>query len=265
MSVVGIRYSRERNCISFYIDELSDDFKLRIKNQLSGIFNGFSETIEIPTLYTLSFTLKSFLDRYDSKSDDIKKGMIGELLSHVLINIYLDELESLSILKNKEERSIKKGFDIIYFNRNTDCLWYAEVKSGASENGEYNSTEYNKVLLNRSRTGIKEIFDSGRSSLWESAMIDVKLMIEEGVNRKKLRDLLSSEIHSLDHNEKKHVILISVLYHALTDEFEFNSLLDFYAETTSTDTFRDSVVISIQKRTFEAVANFLHQESLATS
>src|SRR5690606_31574732 len=83
-----------------------------------------------------------------------KKGMIGELLAHLLLNYTDNNFTSLSILKNKEEKSIKKGFDIIYCEVDCDKLWYSEVKSGKSESGKEDSNTYNDILLNRAKKGI---------------------------------------------------------------------------------------------------------------
>jgi len=116
--------------------------------------------------------------------------MIGELLSHILLSYQDNDLTSLSILKNKEEKSIKKGFDIIYCQLEENKLWYSEVKSGRSETGMDSSTVYNRVLLNRAKTGISAMIAERRNSLWERAMIDVSLGIKESEGRLNLKQLL---------------------------------------------------------------------------
>ena len=150
----GVKIIENSNYSIFYIENFSDEFKQIIREQLQGIWSGFSKADSLPEYYSYKNTLKSFLERYGSKSNEIKKGMIGELLSHILLNFQDNNLTSLSILKNKEEKSIKKGFDIIYCHIAENKLWYSEVKSGRSETGSECSTDYNKILLKRAKDGI---------------------------------------------------------------------------------------------------------------
>lgn len=255
----GIRFIKEDRHSVCYIDRISDELKQIIRNQLASIWNGFAEVEELPSAYTYSNTLLSFLDRYNSKSAKTKKGMIGELLSHILIQHYFDEFESLSILKNKEERSIKKGFDIIYCNNDDMELWYSEVKSGNSK--RYNSTDYNNILLDRAKVGINEMFESKRSSLWESALIDAKLTIEEGQRRIDIRQLLNEDLEHIEIDDKKNVILISALYHDLSDAIDENSLKEYQQQVEEEDIYYDCFIVSIQKATYQAVESFLIEES----
>lgn len=259
----GIRVIKEEKYCICYIDKISDELKQIIKNQLASIWSGFSEVIEMPSTHTYSKTLLSFLDRYNSKSSKTKKGMIGELLSHILIGYYFDELESLSILKNKEERSIKKGFDIIYYHNDNMCLWYTEVKSGENKTGKYNSTKYNTILLNRAKKSICEMFESRRSTLWESALIDAKLVIEQGQRRIDIRNLLNNDLEDIDLNDRKNVILISALYHNLADPIKVKSLNEYQGNTVNENLFYDCFIMSIQKSTYKAIEQFLIDESMS--
>lgn len=259
--IEGTRFIKREKYSLCYVDTISEELKELIRNQLSSIWNGFAEVQEMPSTYTYSKTLRSFLDRYNSKRPETKKGMIGELLSHILISHFYDEFESLSILKNKEERSIKKGFDIIYCHSESNGLWYSEVKSGASESGANNSTDYNRVLLERAKNGINEMFASKRTSLWESALIDAKLTIEEGQRRIDIRNLLNEDLEEVYLNDKKNVILISTLYHDLSDLVEEDSLEAYQQEVENEDLFLDCFILSIQKRTYQAVELFLTEET----
>lgn len=261
MSINGVRKIFRNEYSIFYIDSLSEELKDIIRGLLKGIWNGFSEADSLPEFYSYKNTLQSFLDRYNSKSDDIKKGMIGELLAHILINCEYHNLTSLSILKNKEERSIKKGFDIIYCQLEEDKLWYSEVKSGRSETSKKNSSEYNTELLNRAKKGILEMISEKRVSLWESALFDVSAMIKENDGRLELKKLLSEDSPPQRTNQKKNVILISVLYHSLHDEINEQTVFDYLNSTKSEDVFEDLIIISVQKNTFEKVAKFLTDET----
>lgn len=258
MPIDGVRTIETTNYSIFYIDTFSDEFKQIIRGQLQGVWSGFAEADSLPEFYSYKKTLISFLDRYNPKSEDIRKGMIGELMSHILLNYQDNKLTSLSILKNKEEKSIKKGFDIIYCHLEDGKLWYSEVKSGRSESGT--STNYNKVLLNRAKTGIEAMIAERRNSLWESALYDVTAMIKENEGRLNLRQLLSNDSPSINSNQKKNVILISALYHNLTDVIDELSVSEFLNNTIAENIFESVIVVSIQKNTFETVADFLRNE-----
>ncbi len=260
MPINGVRTIENNNYSIFYIDTFSDELKQIIRDQLKGIWSGFSEADSLPEFYSYKKTLESFLDRYNPKSDDTKKGMIGELLSHILLNHQDNQLTSLSILKNKEERSIKKGFDIIYCHISENKLWYSEVKSGKSETGSEGSTGYNIVLLNRAKVGIGKMISERRNSLWESALYDVTAMINESEGRFNLKQLLSNDSPSRNPNQKKNVILISTLYHDLADSIDELSVAQFLTDTSAENIFESVIIISIQKNTFETVANFLTNE-----
>ena len=129
MPIDGVRAIEQENYSIFYVDRFSDEFKQIIREQLQGVWNGFAEADSLPEFYSYKNTLTSFLDRYNPKTEDIKKGMIAELLAHLLINLQDNNLTSLSILKNKEERSIKKGFDIIYCDIDNNKIWYSSALS----------------------------------------------------------------------------------------------------------------------------------------
>ncbi|MAQ75446.1 MAG: hypothetical protein CL613_03835 [Aquimarina sp.] len=262
MPIEGVRKIAKGNYTIFYIDFFSDEFQQIIRDQLKGIWNGFSEADSSPEFYSYKNTLKSFLETYSTKSEKIKKGIIGELLAHILLNNEDNNLTSLSILKNKEEKSIKKGFDIIYCDINKNQIWYSEVKSGRSEKGTYNSTDYNTKLLKRAKKGIFSMLNQRRDKLWESALIDVTLTIKEEKGRLELKKLLTDDSPNLNSTQKKNVILISSLYHNLVDEIEESSISNFLDETILEDLFEDVITISIQKNTFETVANFLSDEIL---
>lgn len=260
MPISGISTIENNGYSIFYIDTFSDEFKQIIRDQIKGIWSGFAESDSLPEFYSYKKTLTSFLERYNPKSDDTKKGMIGELLAHILLSQQDNQLTSLSILKNKEEKSIKKGFDIIYCNVTDNKLWYSEVKSGRSEKGTENSTDYNTILLNRAKTGIGTMISERRNSLWESALYDVTAMIKENAGRLNMRKLLSNDSPTINSNQKKNVILVTSLYHNLTDRIDESSVSQFLANTSTEDIFENLIILSIQKNTFETVANFLSDE-----
>lgn len=263
MSIPGIRYIQQGNCKLALIDSLSYEFKLLIRDQLTGIFWGDGEVSDIG--YTYQETLSEFLVRYNSKAEDTKKGMIGELIANVLINTYFDDFRIISVMRNIEERSIKKGFDIIYFNYSDTSLWYSEVKSGEKDaDGRNTSSKQNEILYRRAHTDMKVKLNSNRVSLWDLAISEAKLSIENPDNRDEVRRALREDrnlIYKEDnsHLEKK-VILVSVLFADLIDEVDITSILETYNSSNLTGDFNEIIAVSIQKSTYNAVVSFLMSE-----
>ena len=243
------------------IEELSDALKKLIREELAAVMHGSNEVLELPEYHTYHNTLGFFLDRYEKKSQNIKKGMIGELLSHILMPKLFDHLTSVSVLKNKEERSIKKGFDIIFCDLGKKKFWYSEVKSGHL-NAALEASDANDILLNRAYTGIEEMFLSGRDSLWQSAIIDVALTVEGGF-KTTLKKLLSqdSPLVSSIISKDKNVILVSVLYEDTLNSLKPEDIDGFFESIKDKGGFQEIIICSIQKGTYEKVAEFLKEES----
>lgn len=262
MAIDGLKVEKKGHQLIVFVERFSKELQGLIRDQLAGIFHGFPEVEEYPDFYSYPKTLQSFLDRFKNKSEKTKKGMIGELLAHVLIGELSPKLECLSVYKNMEERSIKKGFDIIYFHQTSQNIWYSEVKSGSSTDKKVGSNEYNLRLLKRSRNGILEMFDKKRDELWQSAMIQVKLAVSPGTKIKKMRDLLTKDAPDKKRGiKKRNVILVSVLYHELTDKLTIAEVAKYLAEVAKENVFENAVAFCIQKKTYQKVSEFLIAES----
>lgn len=261
MLIDGVSIEKDGCKTLCLIKELNDAFKNLIREELSSIVHGSNEVLELPEYHTYQNTLKVFLDRYNDKSEDTQKGMIGELLSHILMPKVFEYLTSISVLKNKEERSIKKGFDIIFCDLSNRKVWYSEVKSGHL-NASDEVSDANDILLNRAYSGIKEMFLSGRDSLWQSAIIDVALTIEDGF-KTTLKKLLTedSPLMSATKSNDKNVILISVLYEDTQNHLELQNIDDFLEKVEGEAKFQEILICSIQKGTYQKVAEFLREEA----
>ena len=262
MLIDGVSIQQEEFRTLCIIEELSDSLKKLIREELAAVMHGSNEILELPEYHTYHNTLKIFLDRYEAKSQNTQKGMIGELLSHILMPNVFDYLTSVSVLKNKEERSIKKGFDIVFCDFDKKTFWYSEVKSGHLNTAQKVS-DANDILLGRAYTGIKKMFLSERDSLWQSAIIDVSLTVEGGL-RTTLKKLLSQDsplITSIISKDKS-VILVSVLYEDTLNSLEPEDIERFFEAIKGEEDFQEILICSIQKGTYEKVAEFLREESL---
>lgn len=259
--ISGVIVEQVGNCTMCRITHFSDELRQKIRSDLCEIAFGKAEVKTMPSYYNYKNILSQFLDRYAKKSVDTKKGMIGELISHLLIPDLFVNLTSLSIYFNKEEQSIKKGFDIIYCDFTTSSIWYSEVKSGHKSISS-TSSETNIGLLNKAYTDLKEKLNENRASLWSSALIDINLTIEssESASVKKLLSI-DSPLTNKPTSSDKNGLLISVLFEDTANICEMSSLEHYFINQTAKSEFKDLILFSVQKKTYEAIADFLEQEA----
>jgi hypothetical protein len=249
---------KEEKAVVCYINKFTDGLKDEIRSMFCGIYHGKLAAEENKEIYNYKNTIKIFLERYKNKNDSIKKGMIAELLVHLLITVYIPKLEAVSVYKNKEERSIKKGFDIVYFNKNK--LWYCEVKSGGDcDNGDVNT--YNGNLLNNAKNQLKKSTNSVRNELWDSVLIDLNSTIFQSEKRETIKQLLHKDHPNAEvRNSDRNVLVTSVLYKPLTSKITLEKLCDQKDLINNENIFNELIIFSIQKETYQKIENFLIDE-----
>jgi len=103
MNIKGIRIVKGKAWIICFVDDFSKDIQDKIRNKLSAIFHGVSEVNSSPDFYSYKNTIKSFIERYDTKDEDTKKGIIAELLAHLLLDLLYTDHKSISILKIRKK------------------------------------------------------------------------------------------------------------------------------------------------------------------
>lgn len=128
--------------VLYFVENLSDELKQEIRNRLVAVCHGADQAQSPLKIYAYKETVKEFVKRYKTNKDaseDRKKGMIGELLVHVVLELE-GRFTTASPFFNMEERSFKKGYDVALFETATNELWIAEVKSGAIQKGQKNAS-----------------------------------------------------------------------------------------------------------------------------
>lgn len=76
--------------------------------------------------------------------------MIGELLVHIIVNIE-GKYTPASPFLNMEERSFRKGYDLVMYDSDTDELWINEVKSGNKQKAQKDSSAAAVGLINTAK------------------------------------------------------------------------------------------------------------------
>ncbi len=257
-----ITFSLTENQDSFvcFVEFFSDELKVEIRNMLSSIFHWIVTYDDDRNFYSYSNTVKDFLWRYNSKSDNIKKWMIWELLAHLFIPKIISKFETLSVYKNKEESSIKKWFDIMFYDNVDDNLWYWEVKSWWDKSDD-SSNNYNKILLERAKNQVNDSIWSDRIPLWDSVLTDVNSTILNSNKKINIKQLLKSDAPWTNERfKKRNVILTSVLYKKMDDKIDINLLSDYTTNTLNTEAFEWLITFSIQKETYSKIELFLNEE-----
>lgn len=261
----GVRFLRKKSHAICHIDFFSDGFKNLIRNQLSSVCHGPSKASWKRKAYSYKRTLKGFLDRYESKSDDIKIGMIGELLTHLLILEYFPELNAVSPYFNMEEKSVTKGFDIILFSIENNEIWITEVKSGEL-NKNKNANQTNSILLGRAKRDLKGRLSENETTLWENAINGALVALEDKRDTKEaVLEILGDIGDEVEENKAistdKNVILVTSLFANLSDQIEERGIKRYSDTVKKQKIFKELVVFSIQKNTYERVVDFLREEA----
>tara|TARA_R110002094_G_scaffold212378_2_gene182875 strand:+ start:162 stop:962 length:801 start_codon:yes stop_codon:yes gene_type:complete len=259
----GIQFEKSTNGSScFNIQEISDDLKEVIRQRLSEICYGAAKASRNTTLYSYQNTLAAFFQKFDSKSLDTQKGMIGELLAHVLFLHYENEFRAASAHFNLEEDSIKKGFDLVLHNETTSQIWFVEVKAG--ECGTQTTIQKLGGLLSLAKNDLKTALNSDRKTLWQNAVNGATVVIQESDFKAQIERLLESynekaisgAATSTDYN----AVLVAVCFPGAQ---AFATGVDFearHATQKEMKEFRDLISVALQKDTLQSVVDFLRSE-----
>jgi len=248
-----------------HIDDLDDTIKDKIRTSLSKICHGISKSTTDRALYSYKETLKEFIKRYNLKTEDTKKGMIGELLSHIFILDVFPNFKTVSPYFNLEERSIKKGFDLVLYSQESNDIWITEVKSGEQHKNK-TSNKTNKVLLDKAKNDLKERLNEDNSTLWENAINGATISLEKYSDMKDavnhiLGDISDSVVKKEQTSDDKNVVLISSLFTSLSDRIVESSVQECHTKYIDDKIFNNVLILSIQKATYQKVIDFLVEES----
>ena len=191
----------ENDVIDIIVNDTRKEIEEKMKQLLTIICYG-KENVDLG-IVNFKETIEELNKRIASKTNNQKAGMIGELLFHLKSYEYLKEYTHISVYLNREERSVKKGFDVLLFK--DDCVWYSEVKSRENADRE-DVTEAHKAKLNEAISDIKGKFKGDNKNYWLSAKTNI-VNIEEKDLKKAIAQILSKDI-----NEDKNVIGVSVVF-----------------------------------------------------
>lgn len=264
MKGVTIQSDDENGVTLCIIGNLSDELKQALRKKLISICEGEYHANTYSDFFTYKSTLATFLERYKSKPNKTQIGMIGELLCHLLIPSEHKNLKIMSPFFNLEEGAIKKGHDLIYFeNSNEINIWIVEVKSG--ELGKATSVSAKKKsLLNTANRDLKKKLTSRKTNLWRNALKGMDSTLENGVTKKVLagflRDYRDKTSTGTQCSDEYNVVLATSLFHPMNKKVTLVDLQEWKRDNLNGDEYKEVLIFSIQKSTYQSVVDFLHQE-----
>jgi len=263
-AIQGVTFVKKSGYALCYIENFSDELQKIVRERLSAICFGISAGASRKKLYSYSSTIKEFLSRYDSKPPKTQKGLIGELLTHVLIAELFSEYTVVSPFFNLEERSIKKGFDVVLTSIKDNELWITEVKSGELHKGK-TSDETMADLVSLARSDLISRLNGENKSLWLNAVHNAKIALDKHNDLKEavvdiLENLGDESVDGLVNSKELNVFLTGTLFASLTDLCCEAKVKKKQKAIYSENIFKGIFVLSVQKETYDKVYAFLKQE-----
>ena len=208
----GIKVLERKDCKFYIIEYVSDEFKSILRKSLAEICYGINKIKLGNSKFSFQNTVKEFLLRFQPIEDslnDKQKGYLGELLTHIVLRND-NSVEPLSLYFNLEDRSFKKGFDLVFRNKTSKNVILVEVKSGSKRARQINTTETAKTLLNVAKDDFLNRLNNqeDRDRLWNNALSHLELAISNSNTEKMaLQMLLNNQWESL--SSKQDLFLVA--------------------------------------------------------
>jgi hypothetical protein len=268
----GVRVSLSGDSAVAIVESISEAFALNLRSRLTEFCYGASKVSaavadEIEendpdnAYYSFNQTIREFLLRYDPKPDETKIGMAGELLVHALMPHMYPHLTTSAVFFNKEERSIKKGFDVTYYEATNDSVWYGEAKSGKVRSDK-TATQKASSLLGKAASDVAEkLTTDTQESRWESALTDAMLTLQDPQGRK-ASSLLRSDAKAIRAQNKfdKRVVLTATVFHALDHcQVDAPAMAAKAARIRRKKDFTDMICVIFQQHEVETLVSHLRE------
>lgn len=250
----------------FFIDNFSDEIKNSLRRYLSCICHGELNVESGADIYSYKNTLKEFCKRYEKKTPKQKIGQIGELLTHLMINLFLSDKFCLSSpFFNMEEDSAKKGFDILLSEKGTSNLWYTEIKSGEKASAETPDQKVSQ-LLTTACSYLKSTFNENNTTLWHNAVNSARCAVSDNrVEKKDIIKILQENAGKVADRtfvlSNQNVIFVGNVFADVSAKFAETTVQN-WCDTFQRKKYCNSFyLVALQKSTYQAVEQFLFSEA----
>ncbi len=255
----GLRVVTVGDASILVLEEVTEEIKSALLERLSEYCYGRVRAAEDPDYYSLDTTIEQFFTLYDAKGDDTKLGIAGELVVHLLVPHGHERLVSSAVFLNKEESSIKKGFDLTFYDDDDGGLWYGEVKAG---HVNVSQTADSKVrdLVGVAERSLHEMFTTDvRKKRWDAAQFDADATLQ-GAEAATVKQLLRADFKTLNGGAapKVRALLCGVVMHDLDlSEIDSHTGEDLIASVSGRKRFADLRLLLIQQSDLEDLVDVL--------
>ncbi len=259
-------YFKERDGYALCcVENFSDELRKSIKENLSRICHGAQQASRGREMYKYNTTIKTFWERYNSKPALTKKGMLGELLSHVILLNLFPRFEVVSPFFNLEERNIKKGFDLLLYESSSQGVWITEVKSGELHKGKDQSAT-TADLLSTARDDLKLRLAEQQLNHWQNAIHAARVAIDSKSDYKDIViEILESEGDLVacgsPSSQDNNAFLVSTLFSEISQRVLESTLSAFSEDLKNKGIFKSFFALSIHKGTLNKIESFLKAEA----
>lgn len=233
---------------------LSDELKRKIKDQLAEICHGEYALTSGLRYHTYDETLKELVNYRIPNRKNGAIGAVGELLLNVLIREFTD-MKIVSPFFNLEERSVKKGFDIIAVDSNQD-LWIIESKAGRLGVNLTTSTDKVCERLKVARNDLDKRLNEDNSQLWLNAINSVRTALDDNSEKRTIVAILDENSSSAE-SDDKNVVLGGTVFSVFDSVIDEVKLGDLYKTILDSGKFSKLRLIAIQKATYQAIIHYL--------
>ncbi|WP_139179183.1 Hachiman antiphage defense system protein HamA [Curtobacterium sp. MCBA15_005] len=255
IALPGVRTASHSTCEVIIIEAFTDELRDHLHQQLAELCFG-ANAQNYPSIYSRAFAAAEFLRRYDEKDRTRKIGLVGELLCHTLLPFLQTPLESASVYFNKEEQSVKKGFDLTLTD-NSGELWYGEVKSSASIATPTQSALHS-LLTAAAKDLYEKISEVNRPQLWLSAVTDTNIIVQTST-AKTARDLLLNDLTLIQAKTRPNpnAVLFGVVFRepSTLDVSAEAAALHLNTSTLIKDKFNRVRAMAVRKATLDAIVD----------
>lgn len=251
----GIKVEKDQSgeCLIIYIEELSDELKQEIKNELISICHGDTAI----GCYEFNEVLEELLARYP-KEENKRIGFIGEFLLNIIIRKFLPDIKIVSLFFNMEQRDVKKGFDILFIDISNGSIYFTESKAGKmnDRDKDVNLKIIEKIDLAK-RDLIKKFTNKQQiGQVKANAINNLRICLDNNDEKKTVINLLNFEnFNTID----KNVLLGGIIFHDVNEKFDKLRVIDKYIKILDKESFYRVKIIAIQKSTYQKIYKFFKE------
>lgn len=255
----GVRTVTVDDASILVLEEVTQEIRDVLNARLVEYCYGRVNAAEDPDYYSFDTTIEEFFKLYDTKSDETRLGIAGELIVHLLVPNGHERLVSAALYLNKEESAIKKGFDLTFYDDHDGGLWYGEVKAGRVNDSQ---TADSKVrdLIGVAERSLHDMFTSDvRKKRWDAAQLDADAVLES-TQAKTVKKLLRADFKTVNGGgtAKVRALLCGVVMHKLDlSEIDAATGKALIANVTGRGRFADLRLLLIQQSDLEDLVDVL--------